>query len=294
MTKPAIQLYSVRDLDEPLSEVIRRVDEAGFEGVEFADRLPEADGAAVTEALDDTGVEAVGMHVGLAELESETERIVERCQRLGCPRVVIPHLPPSNFRTGRRVDEIRRRFEHLGRRLDNRGIDLLYHNYTHDLRRPVDVLGVDRVMDAEVLPSIVEGGLAGAITRRRPATSDFGRTCLGRIAAESDPGVLSFEVDVGKVVAAGREPGEVLDRLRDRSPLVHLCDVVTESDGMGFEPAAPGAGHVDFEAAAAAARRAGAEWVVYEHDDPADPEATIDDGADAVVPLAAEKPRATL
>lgn len=287
MTKPAIQLYSVRDLDESLPDIVRRVADAGFEGVEFAARLPDADQGAVAEALDETGVETVGMHVGLSELETDFDGVVERCRRVDCSRVVIPHLPPSSFRTAGRVDAVRRQFEHVGRRLDNRGIDLLYHNYTHDLRRPVDLPGVGHVMEADVLPSLVEGGLAGAITRRRPPTRDFGATCLGRLADESDPSVLSFEVDVGKVVAAGREPGAVLDRLRGRAPLVHLCNVVTDGDGMGFEPAGPGEGDVDLERAAKAARRAGAEWVVYEHDDPDDPAATIRDGAEAVLPLAA-------
>ena len=286
MTRPAIQLHSVRDLDEPLPAILRRVAAAGFEGVEFADRLAEADEDAVAEALSDTGLAAVGLHVGLAELKAKTDRVVERCERLGCSRVVIPHLPPSDFRTNRRVDAVRREFEHLGRRLDNRGIDLLYHNYTHDLRRPVDVAGIDRLMDAEMLPTVVEGGLAGAITRRRPPTPEFAQTGFGRLASECDPAAVSFEIDVGKVIAAERDPDRVLDHLGGRAPLVHLCDVVPDADGIGFEHVAPGAGRVDFEAAADAARRAGAEWIVLEHEAPDDPATAISEGAEAVVPLA--------
>ncbi|QLG48399.1 sugar phosphate isomerase/epimerase family protein [Natrinema halophilum] len=87
---------------------------------------------------------------------------------------------------------------------------------------------------------------------------------------------LSIELDVGWAHAAGYDPIALLERLEGRVPLVHLKDV---ADGR---PVELGDGEVDIDACATAARDAGAEWLIYEHDDPADPAASLEKGARAL------------
>jgi sugar phosphate isomerase/epimerase len=84
---------------------------------------------------------------------------------------------------------------------------------------------------------------------------------------------LCIELDVGWATAAGHDPVALLERLEGRVPLVHIKDV---ADGR---PVELGDGEVDVDACTAAAQRAGAEWLVYEHDDPEDPAASLEHGA---------------
>ena len=73
MPQSAVQLFVLRDADKPLSAVLEDVASAGFDGVEFAYRLPEADVDAVVETLEQTGLEVAGAHVAIEEL-TETLR----------------------------------------------------------------------------------------------------------------------------------------------------------------------------------------------------------------------------
>lgn len=97
---------------------------------------------------------------------------------------------------------------------------------------------------------------------------------------EALDGGVGIELDVGWVRAAGHDPVAVLDRLDGRVPLVHLKDV----DESGA-PVEPGDGVVDLRACTRAARDAGAEWLVYEHDDPEDPVRSLSRGAEVLASL---------
>ncbi|AUV83083.1 sugar phosphate isomerase/epimerase [Salinigranum rubrum] len=87
---------------------------------------------------------------------------------------------------------------------------------------------------------------------------------------------LGFELDVGWATAAGADPVSLVDRFGERMPVVHLKDVrVDDSAPRGGVPVDLGAGDVDLAGVLAAARKADVEWVVFEHDDPRDPDRTV-------------------
>ncbi|WP_408957573.1 sugar phosphate isomerase/epimerase family protein [Natrinema sp. 74] len=98
------------------------------------------------------------------------------------------------------------------------------------------------------------------------------RSAFELLLDETDDSLL-IELDAGWAAAAGHDPTSLLDRLAGRTPLVHVKDV---ADGR---PVELGDGEVDIDACAAAARSAGAEWLIYEHDEPADPAASLERGA---------------
>lgn len=101
-----------------------------------------------------------------------------------------------------------------------------------------------------------------------------GRPAWERLV-EGTPPAVGYELDVGWARAAGRDPAALLDRYGDRIPLVHLKDVDVESG----RPVELGDGDVDLAACLRAAGDAGVDWVVYEHDDPDDPAASLRRGA---------------
>lgn len=108
--------------------------------------------------------------------------------------------------------------------------------------------------------------------------ADGDRSAFEVLIDETDDPV-AFELDVGWAVAAGADPVALLDRLAGRVPLVHVKDV---ADGY---PVELGDGELDVDASATAAIEAGAEWLVYEHDEPADPAASLARGAAVLAEL---------
>jgi sugar phosphate isomerase/epimerase len=294
--RPAIQLYTLRDLDESLPDVIRRVGDAGFEGVEFANRLDEAQPERVVAALAEADVEPIGAHVGLRALEADPTGRAARYAQVGVDRVVVPHLPLAHYRTPKRVSALARRLEELGARLADHGVRLVYHNQVHDFVPLRRLSALERVLTAvDPYPRGASKprtavGLLGDRLHDAVASLDrivpVERTAFGRLVDATDPEYVSFEVDVGGATAAGQNPRSVLAFTEGRTPLVHLKD--TYVSGAHGPPADwtsvdPGTGDVDFEGALAAAESAGAEWAVFEHDDPGDPAVALRQGAETLL-----------
>lgn len=306
--KPAIQLYTVRAIEEPLSAIIERIADAGFEGVEFANRIRDADLEAVADALDRAGIEPVGIHIGmddLTALERDPGPILAQFGTIGCRRLVLNHPPISHFRTEDRVLALADRINDVGNELNARGFELHYHNADHDFlplgsRTPLSRFLIQDVSQHSLTHLSIEKRARSILDRvttvseyvddrifegiervrgRKPAPL-IGGTAFGRLVTSTDPSAVSFELDIGNVVAAGYDPAEVLERLDGRVSQVHIKDVAIDQSipGTGNHSVDPGTGDVNIKAAINAARQAGVDWLIYEHDDPSDPVSTIQDG----------------
>ncbi|KTG29042.1 sugar phosphate isomerase/epimerase family protein [Haloferax profundi] len=191
------------------------------------------DDDAIRTALTDTGLTAPAAHVGIDELESDLDAVCERYGALGVETLVVPYLPPEAFADAQTVDETAHRLDDLTAKCDDRGFRLLYHNHDHELQTVA------------------------------------GEPALDRLADESGVG---FELDLAWVLAAGYDPVDYLERYADRTPLVHLKDVVLDADAeRGGRPVSLGDGELDVDACLAAARDGFVEWALVEHDDPSDP-----------------------
>lgn len=295
MTRPAIQLYSLRHLDEPLPSVIRRVADVGFEGVEFATRLADADIGAVADAIAETGIEPIGGHLDLAAIEDDPEEVARRYSIVGCDRLVIPHLPLAHYRTPERIQRLARRLDALSARLADHDARLLYHNQPHDFLPVTRPGALGRLLTAvnPRSPGLSRPQIALGLVGDRfydeltnyPRGVGVDRTAFGHLVTTTNPETLEFEVDVGAVVGAGYDPREVLEYVGGRAPHVHLKDVAVDGRPgplADVESVEPGTGLLDIPAAVDAAEDVGAEWIVYEHDSPADAITTLRNGADAL------------
>lgn len=187
MARSAIQLYTLRAVDEPLDELLARVDDAGFEGVEYANRIDDADTDAVGAALEESGLESVAAHVGIDDLEDDLDDTVAFYRSLGCDHLVVPWLDPERFATEGDIETTANRLMRVAEAVDDRGMALSYHNHDHEF----------------------------AAVNGRPA---FERL------AEATREPLGFELDCGWAAAAGADPTAVLDRWGDRMSLVHVSD----------------------------------------------------------------------
>lgn len=90
---------------------------------------------------------------------------------------------------------------------------------------------------------------------------------------------VGFELDVGWAAIAGHDPVDLVERFGDRIPVVHLKDVDAESG----EPVDLGEGDVDVDGCVRAARGADVEWLVFEHDRPTDPVASMEAAAERLL-----------
>jgi sugar phosphate isomerase/epimerase len=194
MTKTAIQLYTVRDADESLPELLRRVGDAGYDGVEFAYRVLEEDREGVLEAMDEAGLEAAAAHVGIDALEEDLEGTIETYRELGCDRLVVPYLGDEQFESAEAVAETAERLADLADGVAEHGVNAGYHNHEHEF---VDVDG-DNAWE--------------------------------RLVEETAGSALTFELDVGWAVAGGHDPAALIERHADRIPLVHVTDVDEEGN----------------------------------------------------------------
>ncbi len=90
------------------------------------------------------------------------------------------------------------------------------------------------------------------------------------LVANTDPSVVCFEMDCYWVSFAGHDPMDILNRHGDRIRQLHLKDKTASGD-----MAPVGQGVIDFPAILKKAKSAGVEHVYVEHDNPADPFASI-------------------
>lgn len=243
--RTAVQLQPFRTLDLPIPELLDRVAAAGFDGVEFMG-LGEKQLKPIAEAFNRTGLKPVAAHVPLDRLQGDRKQVVRELKTIGCERVVVPHLHDAYFDSETEINRMATRLSALGGRLAADNRRLCYHNGTYEL---------------EV------------------ATGDAGGSAFERLVGRAGDG-LAFELDVGAVVATDRDPVDLLSGLDGRVPLVQFRDVDAHGD-----PVELGEGYLDLESVAAAADDAGADWLVYEHDDPAYPIESLEHGAAVLADL---------
>ncbi|WP_418286821.1 sugar phosphate isomerase/epimerase family protein [Halorubrum sp. DTA46] len=240
MVDIAVQLYTVRSVDEPLPELLDRVGAAGFDGVEFAYRVRDAPTADVLAALDRNELAVASAHVPIESLEDDYEATLEFYDALGADTLVVPWLDPEEVESEAAVDAAADRLNALVDRHAATGssVRLAYHNHDQEFQT-------------------VDGAPA-----------------MERLLARTDDR-LGFEIDVGWAQVGGADPVALIDRYAGRITHVHVADVDVDRG----ESVALGDGDVDLDAVVASARRADAEWLVYEHDDPKDPVESIERGA---------------
>jgi sugar phosphate isomerase/epimerase len=306
--KLGLALFTLRTLDASLPELIRHAATAGFDGVELVHRIHEEfDADAVNEAFAETGLDRVGVHVWLHELEDDVDGLVDQYGAIGVDTFVIPYHPESNVRTEARLRHLVARLNAVGEALEARGCHLLYHPNHWDMLPLFDGPVLGRVPSLRLTDRVPSDGFAvrqfrrveDELLRRRNRQFDraairlgltdnnavetlLGETPFGYLLRETSPEAMNFEVDVTFFVQQGYDPAAVLDVLGPRVQRVHAKDVVTSNYTPGGWPSFvnAGEGDVDFERVVAAAERNGVEWVLFENGHATEPLDSISRGHD--------------
>ena len=242
----ALQLFTVRnECKENFYGTLKKIKAMGYDGVEFAG-LHGHSVVELKEMLEDIGLVAISAHVPYKDMV-ENPAVFAEYAKLGCKYIVVPYLT-EDYRPGApRFDEMVSNLSGFGKAAKENGMTLLYHN--HDFEY----------------------------------TTINGKYALDIIYDTVPADLLQTEIDTCWANVGGVVPAEYVRKYSGRSPVVHLKDFWGEkSENMyeligietkpvrpeGFEFRPVGSGKQDFPAILAAAKDAGALWVVVEQDSP--------------------------
>jgi sugar phosphate isomerase/epimerase len=239
-------------LDKDFEQVIKKVKEYGYDGVELAS-LHGKEPEYVKKLLSDTGLTPISAHIPLDSMLKNPDKVFSLYFDMGCKYVAVPYLPEER-RPGKPLfDKTLEQMEQLGKKAKEAGLQLLYHNHDFEFVKIGDRLGLDVIY--ETIPA----------------------------------DLLQTQIDTCWVKVAGQDPAEYIRKYKGRAPVVHLKDFYkqeTDKDikmyeligikgkdhkpsdkkAFGFMPL--GFGQQDIPEILEASKEAGASWVVVEQDEP--------------------------
>jgi sugar phosphate isomerase/epimerase len=236
LSQVGLQLYTVRDaMAKDLDGTLAADAAAGYKLVETAGMYGKSAGD-LRAAFDKHGIRTVSGHYPLADLESAPETVFTTAKTLGQEWVTVPWLDPS-LRTAETFGSLPGRLNKLGEAARTNGMKLAYHNHDFEFQN------------------------YGAST-----------TVMERLLANTDPALVSFELDGYWAFKAGNAPADLVARYPNRFTLLHLKDS-TAAPEKAF--ADVGKGVIDFRRFIAAAQRNGVKYAFVERDVAPDPIASI-------------------
>lgn len=252
IANPGVQLYTVRDeLKRDFRGTLARIAALGYREVEFAGYFDQSP-AAVRALLAEFQLAAPSAHVGEQLLGPDAQRLIDQAAAIGHRYLVIPWVDPAQWRD---LDGWKRRaekFNRAGELCRRAGLQFGYHNHHFEFatiqgQRPYDLL-----------------------------------------LADCDPQLVQMELDLCWTVAARQDPIALLKAHPGRFPLVHMKqlkalpalkggDVLSLSMDEAFaQMTEVGPGAVDFASLLADPASRGIRHFFVEHDQPAQPLASIE------------------
>ncbi len=227
-----VQLYTLRRLmQQDFDGVLRQVAEIGYDQVEFAgyyDRTPDA----VKALLDEVGLTAPAVHVGLPALRQNLAGVLDAAEVIGHRYVVCPWLAEED-RTPEGYRTLAADLNRFGEACAARGLRMAYHNHDFEFE-PID-----------------------------------GKPAFDRLLEQTDPELVDIELDLFWTVKAGQDPLVYFERYPGRFTLCHVKDMAGINGEQRM--VAVGQGEIDFARIFAASEQAGLAYYFVEHDNPDDP-----------------------
>jgi len=231
-----VQLYTVRDMMKAdLPGTLARVAGIGYKEVEFAGYFGRTP-AQIRELLKRNKLSSPSSHLPFESLQSGWQKQLDDAKAVGHEWVTIAWIPEEKRRTLDDWKSHAAAFNRAGEQAKAAGLRFAYHNH-----------------DFEIRP--VEG--------TRP---------LDLLLSSTDPKLVDFELDLYWVVFGGGSPLDFFNRYPKRFKMVHVKDSAGPPDNKMVDV---GQGKIDFRSIFAQSEKAGIKHYFVEHDQPADPIATL-------------------
>jgi sugar phosphate isomerase/epimerase len=233
-TKPAslgIQLYTLRRVAATnLSGTLAQVAAIGYKEIELAGFHGHS-AAEVRGYLDQYGLRAPSAHIDIGQIEGDAKTATFRdAKTIGLEWITVPSLPRGQRDTIDAWKNVAKQFNTVAGETKAQGFRFAYHNHNAEFQK-----------------------VAGAVP-------------LEILLGETDPALVSFEMDVYWVTNAGADPVGLLTRYPGRFKMLHLKDSMGPPDHKMTDV---GAGKIDFKTILANA--GSVEHYFVEYDEPADP-----------------------
>ena len=252
-TKLGVQMYMVAaDFKKNPVGTLKQLSAIGYGYVEaFAmaiTNIPE-----FKKMLADAGLGCPAGHFGFGFMP--TEKVLDQVGELGVKYAISSVLPPGPSKKGSGGGGMMQKMNHLtaddfkgmaatanqiGESAKKRGLQFAYHNHNVEFRK-------------------FEGGQTG----------------FDILLKETDPALVKLEIDAGWVAAGGGDPAALIAANADRVKLMHFKDFSTVTppiNELGPEAGGHivdlGTGVAPLKAAYEAAKKAGAEYFIVDHDPP--------------------------
>jgi len=239
-----LQMYSLQeDFDRDTPGTLDRLKSQGFMDIETSvfTKLPAVELRAL---LDARGMTCSSHHVRPETLEKNMAQVIADAKALGATQVVCPILPHKAPLDRAQVLTTAANFNRYGAALKAAGLRFAYHNHAGDFT----------VADS-------------------PAAA--GETFYDVLIAATEPGVVSFQLDVFWVVWGGAKAVDVIEKHGQRICSLHLKDLARDAkpDVANPKSARPlmvrlAAGRVDIPAVIAAAKAKGVTHFIIEDESP--------------------------
>ena len=246
LNKVGLQLYTVRDLmKDDMPGTLAKVAAAGYKEGEFAGYFGRTP-AQVRALLQQNGLTSPSSHLPLESFEKNAAATLADAKAIGNEWATVPWIPEDRRKTVDDWKKIAGLLNTFGTQAKANGLRLAYHNHNFEL---ANVGGV------------------------RP---------LDLLLTNTDPSLVDFEMDLYWVVFGGGDPLDFFNRYPGRFPMVHVKDSGGPPDNKMVDV---GSGKINFPAIFAQSEKAGIKHYFVEHDQPADPIATIRNSASYLLAL---------
>jgi sugar phosphate isomerase/epimerase len=240
-----IQLWTVKDeAAKDLEGTLRKVYAAGFREIEFAGYYGKSP-ADLAKFMRDIGFSLVSTHSGAGDIAKNGDKIIADAKALGLKYIVAssPGVSPEKEKLPweermKSVDLTDWKwnadlFNKFGKQVSDAGMSFGYHNHSAEFKK----------FD--------------------------GQTAFDYLFANTDPGHVKIELDIGWVAVAGEDPVALLNKYKDRVIALHVKDVARRgADGKEPASVALGEGTVDWKAVIGTAKANGTKAFFYEQEAP--------------------------
>ncbi len=227
-----LQLYTVRDkLNQDFDGTLQRLASIGYNSLEAAGyNLADGTFYGMAPNVFSEKVKALGMPLNGSHSVFElvdAEKVFTNAAEAGCPNVMYAYLP-EEFRQN--IDGYKataEKFNQIGEVGKKFGIRFGYHNHAFEF----EPMG--------------------------------GKNGMEVLIEETDPALVTFEIDLYWVTRAGLNPVDFIKKYPGRFEIYHVKDMV-KSEDMFFAPV--GTGRIDFERIFAVKDIAGMKLLFVEQD----------------------------
>lgn len=249
-----IMLGTVTNSEAQALDTLRKMKEAGYDGIELCGFMIHPMGLAVkllTKAagmpvgkggnlnwkalVQKSGLHVVGLHLDLGTLERDIPACAEEAKAFGTKYIIITGMYRFDYSDESAVRTLATRLNKAGSALNDQGIHLLYHNHNCELPK---------------------------VNTRR--------TAYDVLLEETDPRYLNFEFDSYWFAEGGADALSWMQRLGTRMKLWHINDRGSRITGPAMTPILKtdsmelGTGNMPLDALAAKAKAFGVEAVILE------------------------------